>query len=181
MKQIIIGDTGIGIESLTPYVYDSGKGEKVLRIIISAEHIGFGALRDVLENCTEPIQYLEDDVLKCEYVGYGKFEAQYKDGLYHVELHKASIGEQMAALLVANERLTEANSALQETAKSLTEQNEILAEQNIMLSTTLSEVLENIIPGTIGEIVGMVETLEARVAVLENVSEETVTDETVSE
>ena len=142
MKQIIIGDTGIGIESLTPYVYDSGKGEKVLRIIISAEHIGFGALRDVMENCTEPIQYLEDDVLKCEYVGYGKFEAQYKDGLYHVELHKASIGEQMAALLVANERLTDAQAALERANAQKDEVVEMLLEQNAFLEECILEMSE---------------------------------------
>ena len=176
MKKIVVGATEIEVQSLAPYVYDGGRGEKVLRIKVSAENIGFAELRETLENSTDPIQYCEDDAIKCEYVGYGTFEAQYKNGIYHVELHKTSITEQMTALLVANEKLNAANATLQTTADSLTEQNYILAEQNIMLSSTLSEVLENIIPGFLAEVVGMVGELDARVAALE-----TVTDETVSE
>ena len=184
MKQIVIGEIAIEVLSLTPYVYDYGKGEKVLKIDVSAEYIGFEALRNALENASESIKYYEEEVLVCEYVGYGKFEAQYKDGIYHVEMHKTSIDEQMSALLVANEKLNKANATLQATTESLTAQNEILAEQNVMLSTTLSEVLETIIPSTIGEIMVMIGTLDERVTALEikeTVVEETVTDETVSE
>lgn len=180
MKQIIIGDTGIGIESLTPYVYDSGKGEKVLRIVVSAEHIGFGALRDVLENNAEPIQYMEDDKLVCEYVGYGTFEAQYKDGKYSVELHKASIGEQMSALLVANERLVEAQTALELANAQKDETITLLAMQNEMHQTALSEILEVVIPNFLGEIMATVQLLDARVTALES-EEELVVEEVIEE
>lgn len=172
MKKIVIGNTSIGIESLTPYVYDYGKGEKVLRIDVSAENIGFGRLREALENSAEPIQYFEDDTLVCEYVGYGTFEAQYKAGHYNVELHKRSISEQMSALLIANEKLNTANATLQKTADSLTEQNDILAEQNILLNSTLCEVLETIIPGATMEILEMVGALDERVTLLETATAE---------
>lgn len=176
MNKIIVGTTEIEVNSLRPYAYVNGKQDKFLKIEVSAEVADFETLREILEDTEENIQYYEDEKLICTYVGYGKFEAKYIDGVYTVEMHKNGIVEQMSALLVANEKLNTANATLQETANSLTEQNYILAEQNIMLSSTLSEVLESIIPGFLAEVIGMVGELEARVATLE-----TVTGETVSE
>lgn len=170
MNKIKVGATEIVVLALRPYAYTNG-GEKYLKIDVSADVATFDELRTLLENTTEAIQYFEDDVLVCEYVGYGKFEAQYKDGSYTVEMHKVGIVEQMSALLTANETLALANATLQATANSLTEQNYILAEQNIMLSSTLSEMLETIIPAALGEIMGMVEMLDVRVTKLETVTE----------
>ena len=140
----IIATKGEEIEviSLMPYSYDYGKGEKVLRIEVSAESIGFGELRGLLENNTEPIEYFEGETLVCEYVGYGVFEAQYKDGVYHVELHKASIVEQMTALLTANERLNTALVALDEANGKASATIAMLEEQNAMLMGCIMEMSE---------------------------------------
>ncbi len=106
MKKIVVGTTEIEVTDLSAYVYDSGRGEKVLRITVDENTASFGDLKSVLNENEEPIQYFEDDALKCEYVGYNKFEAQYKDGLYKVELHMASVETQMVLLMAANERIS---------------------------------------------------------------------------
>lgn len=176
MKRIVVGTTEIEVIKANAFVYEYGRGEKVVIIEVADGVVSFDDMKNLLDGNKEPIQYFDDDTLICEYVGYEKFEGTYANGVYKIELHKAGVSEQMAALLTANEKLNTANATLQETANSLTEQNYILAEQNIMLSSTLSEVLENIIPGFLAEVIGMVGELEARVSTLE-----TVTGETVSE
>ena len=183
MNKIKVGTTEIQVVTLRPYAYVNGKNEKFLKIEVSADVADFGYLRELLENTEETIEYYEDEELKCSYVGYGKFEAQYKEGVYTVEMHKTSIVEQMSALLNANETLSLANATLQETTDMLLAQNEILTEQNTMLTFTLSDVLEGIIPATIEEVIGLVMMLEERVAMVESVvlNEEAVTDETVTE
>lgn len=191
MNKILVGTTEIEVVKLTPYAYSSGKGEKVLQIKVLAENAIFEQLRALLENTEESIKYYEEDTLVCEYVGYGVFEAQYKDGTYNVELHKTSVDEQMSALLVANEKLNVANETLQKTAESLTEQNALLVEQNTLLDATLAETLESIIPSTIEELMLIIMEHEERLLTVENIltseesetteNEEAVTDETVSE
>lgn len=142
MKKIVVGANEIEVKSLVPYVYDGGRGEKVLRITVDEKTVSFEELKSVLNGIEEPIQYFEDDAFKCEYVGYGTFEAQYKDGAFHVELHKTSITEQMSALLVANEKLTEALNALDEANGVASATIAMLEEQNAMLMECLMEMSE---------------------------------------
>lgn len=175
MKKIVIGTTEIEVKSLTPFAYSQGKGEKVLRIEVDATVATFDQLRAALEGATDPVQFWEDDALVCEYVGYGVFEAQYKDGVYTVELHKKSLDEQMSALLVANEKLTKANATLTKVAEDLTAQNEALMAQNALHDATLAEVLEVILPATLDELMGMVMDHEERLLLIET-PEETETD-----
>lgn len=175
MKKIVIGTTEIEVKSLTPFAYSQGKGEKVLRIEVDATAATFEQLRTTLEGATDPVQFWDGDAMACEYVGYGVFEAQYKDGVYTVELHKKSLDEQMSALLVANEKLNQANATLTKVTADLTAQNEVLTEQNTMLSNTLAEVLEVILPATLDELWGLVLDHEARLFALET-PEETETD-----
>lgn len=167
MKKIVIGTTEIEVKSLTPFAYSQGKGEKVLRIEVDATVASFEQLRAALENAKNPVQFWDGDAMACEYVGYGVFEAQYKDGVYTVELHKKSLDEQMSALLVANEQLSKANAVLTQTAAALAAQNEVLAAQNAMHDATLAEVLEVILPATLEEIWGLVWDHEERLANLE--------------
>lgn len=152
MKTILVGSTEIEVTSFNAYTYNGGRGEKVLQFKVSAENATFEALRETLENNEQPIKCMEDDVLVCEYVGYGVFEAQYSNGVYDVEMHKTTITEQMNALLNANERLLLANDALQQTSGMLVAQNEALAEQNMMLEMTMAEIMEITIPSMIEEI-----------------------------
>lgn len=175
MKKIVIGTTEIEVKSLTPFAYSQGKGEKVLRIEVDATVATFDQLRAALEGATDPVQFWEDDALACEYVGYGVFEAQYKDGVYTVELHKKSLDEQMSALLVANEKLNQANATLTQTAEALAAQNEALLEQNALHDATLAEVLEVILPATLGELMCMVMDHEERLLLIET-PEETETE-----
>ena len=181
MNKIKVGATEIEVVALRPYAYVNGKNEKFLKIEVSADVADFGYLRELLENTEETIEYYEEGELKCSYVGYGKFEVQYKEDVYTIEMHKTSIVEQMSALLNANETLALANATLQETTGMLIEQNEVLTEQNTMLTLTLSDVLEGIIPATMDEILGLVMMLEERVLMVETILNETVTDETVPE
>lgn len=171
MKKIVIGTTEIEVKSLTPFAYSQGKGEKVLRIEVDATVATFDQLRTALEGTTDPVQYKEDDALVCEYVGYGVFEAQYKDGVYIVELHKKSLDEQMSALLVANEKLNRANFTLTQAAEALEAQNEALVAQNAMLDATLAEVLEVILPATLEELWALVLDHEVRLCALETPEE----------
>lgn len=175
MKKIVIGTTEIEVKSLTPFAYSQGKGEKVLRIEVDATVASFDQLRTLLEGATDPVQFWEDDTMVCEYVGYGVFEAQYKDGVYTVELHKKSLDEQMSALLVANEKLNKANTVLTQAAEALAEQNAALAEQNALHDATLAEVLEVILPATLEELWAMVMDHDERLAILEETPEETET------
>ena len=179
MKKIVIGTTTIEVKSLTPFAYSQGKGEKVLRIEVDATAADFEQLRTTIEGATEPVQFWEDTTMVCEYVGYGVFEAQYKDGVYTVELHKKSLDEQMSALLVANEKLNKANAALTKTAEALEAQNAHLLEQNALHDATLAEVLEVILPATLEELWAMVMNHDDRLTVLElqAVTEPTETDE----
>lgn len=119
MKKIVIGTTEIEVNSLTPFAYAQGKGEKVLQIEVAPEVASFEYLRSVLEGATEPICYKEDDKLICEYVGYGVFEAQYKNGVYKVELHKSSLDEQMSMLLNANERISKEIANINDEANEI--------------------------------------------------------------
>lgn len=151
MKTILVGSTEIEVMSCNAYTYSQGRGEKVLQFKVSAENATFETLKSVLENNEQAIQYREDDNLVCEYVGYGVFEAQYKNGVYDVEMHKTTITEQMNALLNANERLLAANDALQQTSDMLVEQNAVLAEQNTMLEFTMAEIMEVTIPAMLEE------------------------------
>lgn len=175
MKKIVIGTTTIEVKSLTPFAYSQGKGEKVLRIEVDATVASFEQLRTTLEGAADPVQFWDGDAMACEYVGYGVFEAQYKDGVYTVELHKKSLDEQMSALLVANEKLNKANAVLTQTAEALAAQNAALAEQNGLHDATLAEVLEVILPATLEELWGLVLDHEARLFALET-PEETATD-----
>lgn len=178
MKKIVIGTTEIEVKSLTPFAYSQGKGEKVLRIEVDATVATFEQLRTTLEGATEPVQFWDGDAMACEYVGYGVFEAQYKDGVYIVELHKKSLDEQMSALLVANEKLNRANFTLTQAKEALEAQNEVLTEQNTMLSNTLAEVLEVILPATLEELWALVLNHDERLCTLEEqaVTEPTETD-----
>lgn len=149
MKKIVVGTTEIMIVSLTPYAYMQGRGEKVLQIKVSAEETDFEGLRTALEGAEEPVRYYEDDVLVCEYAGYGTVEAQYAAGEYSVELHKKSLDGQVDALLSANEKLTgavaaleEANTVLEQAAAALSQQNEALAAQNALLESCILEMSE---------------------------------------
>jgi len=171
MKKIVIGTTEIEVKSLTPFAYSQGKGEKVLRIEVDATVATFDQLRAALEGATDPVQFWEDDALACEYVGYGVFEAQYKDGVYTVELHKKSLDEQMSALLVANEKLNQANATLTKVAEDLTAQNEALIAQNALHDATLAEVLEVILPATLDELMGLVMDHEERLLLIETPEE----------
>ena len=171
MKKIVIGTTTIEVKNLTPFAYSQGKGEKVLRIEVDATVASFDQLRTTLEGATDPVQFWEDDALACEYVGYGVFEAQYKDGVYTVELHKKSLDEQMSALLVANEKLNQANATLTKVAEDLTAQNEALIAQNALHDATLAEVLEVILPATLDELMGLVMDHEERLLLIETPEE----------
>lgn len=151
MKTILVGSTEIEVTSFNAYTYSNGRGEKVLQFKVSADSATFEDLRSVLENNEQPIKCMEDDVLVCEYVGYGVFEAQYSNGVYDVEMHKTTITEQMNSLLNANERLLKANDALQQTSDMLVAQNEVLAEQNTMLEFTMAELMEVTIPAMLEE------------------------------
>ena len=173
MKKIVIGTTEIEVKSFTPVAYTQAKGEqeKVLRIEVDATVATFEELRAALENAKDPVQYKEDDKLVCEYVGYGAFSALYKNGVYTVELHKKSLVEQITALLVANERLTDANNTLTQAAAALAAQNERLMEQNALHDATLAEVLEVILPATLDELMGMVMDHEERLLLMETPEE----------
>jgi len=171
MKKIVIGTTTIEVKNLTPFAYSQGKGEKVLRIEVDATVASFDQLRTTLEGATDPVQFWDGDAMVCEYVGYGVFEAQYKDGVYTVELHKKSLDEQMSALLVANEKLNKANTVLTKAAEALAAQNAALAEQNALHDATLAEVLEVILPATLEELWAMVLDHDERLAILETPEE----------
>ena len=144
MNKIKVGSTEIEVVALRAYAYVNGKSEKFLKIDVSADVADFEALRTLLENTTENIQYFEDDVLVCEYVGYGKFEMQYKDGTYTVEMHKDGIVEQMSALLTANETLAMAINALDEANAKASVTIAMLEEQNAMLEMCILEMSEKV-------------------------------------
>lgn len=167
MKKIVVGNVEIEVLALTPFVYSQGKGEKVLRIEVDATVADFGQLRAALEGAPEPVQFWEDEAMACEYVGYGIFEAQYKEGKYFVELHKTSMDEQMSALLVANEKLNKANAALTKAAEALATQNEHLLEQNALHDATLAEVLEVLLPATLEELWSIVWDHDVRLSAME--------------
>ena len=137
MNKIIVGEKEIEVMQLIPYAYMQGKGEKVLQIKVSASTATFEQLRNTLEDTGETVKYYEDSVLVCEYVGYGKFEAQYANGIYSVELHKTSLDEQMNALMNANEELNSAIAALEDA-------NTALKEQNAMLESCIIEMSETV-------------------------------------
>lgn len=124
MKKIVIGATEIEVQSLAPFVYDSGRGEKVLRITVDENTASFDGLKAALDGSEEPIRYFEDDALKCEYVGYTKFTAQYAEGKYKVEMHMASLETQMILLAASNERITGENARITAENAALKEQIE---------------------------------------------------------
>lgn len=142
MNKIIVGAVEIEVLKVSAFTYDYGKGEKVLRIEVDDAVASFADLQAALEGATLPIQYFEGDTLKCEYVGYNKFESQYKDGIHKVEMHKATVDEQMSALLVANEKLTEAQAALEKANEQANKTIEMLEEQNTMLEACILEISE---------------------------------------
>lgn len=133
MKKIVIGTTEIEVLDLNAFVYDQGRGEKVLRITVDENTASFGDLKSLLDGNEEPIQYFVDDVLKCEYTGYTKFTATYPGGVYKVEMHMGSVEEQMILLMAANERITGENARI--TADNATLANVIsgLQEENAAL------------------------------------------------
>lgn len=142
MKTILVGSTEIEVVSFNAYTYNGGMGEKVLQFKIAAENVTFETLKETLDNNEQPIRYMEDDTLVCEYVGYGVFEAKYSNGVYEVELHKTSIVEQMNALLNANERLNLALNALDEANGKAAATIAMLEEQNAMLEMCILEISE---------------------------------------
>lgn len=142
MKTILVGSTEIEVTSFNAYTYSNGRGEKVLQFKVLAENATFEDLRGVLENNEQPIKCMEDDVLVCEYVGYGVFEAQYSNGVYDVEMHKTTITEQMNALLNANEKLNSAVAALESANAKADETIKMLEEQNAMLEACILEISE---------------------------------------
>lgn len=142
MNKIKVGATEIEAVALRPYAYVNGKSDKFLKIEVSAEVLSFEALRTLLEDTEETIEYYEDEKLICSYVGYSKFEAQYKDGLYSVEMHKTGIVEQMSALLTANETLMDAVNALESANAKANETIEMLEMQNAMLEQCVLEMSE---------------------------------------
>ena len=129
MKKIVIGATEIEVLSLNAYAYDGGRGEKVLRIEVDENTASFEDLKSVLNGSEAPIQYFEDDTMKCEYVGYNKFTAQYSDGKYKVELHLASVETQMVLLMASNERISAVNATLAGVVADLQIENANLKEQ----------------------------------------------------
>ena len=129
MKKIVIGATEIEVLSINAYAYDGGRGEKVLRITVDETVADFGDLKSVLNGNEEPIQYFEYDTLKCEYVGYNKFTSQYVDGKHKVELHMASVEEQLLLIMASNERITAVNATLAGVVADLQTENDALKEQ----------------------------------------------------
>lgn len=112
MKKIIVAANEIEVLSLNAYTYDHGRGEKVLRIEVDENTASFEDLKAVLNGNEEPIQYFEDDALKCEYIGYNRFTSQYADGKHNIELHMASMETQMVLLAASNERITAENARI---------------------------------------------------------------------
>lgn len=119
MKKIIVATNEIEVLNLSAYTYDGGRGEKVLRIEVDENTASFDTLKTVLSGNEEPIQYYEDEAMKCEYSGYTKFEALYTNGVYKVELHMGSMGEQMLLLAASNERITAENARITAENNSL--------------------------------------------------------------
>lgn len=142
MEKIIIGETAIEVLSLSAYTYDYGRGEKVLRIEVDETAASFEELKAVLNGNEEPIQYFEDDALKCEYVGYTEFECQYANGVFKIEIKKGALVDQVNALLTANERLNMALSALDEANGKASATIAMLEEQNAMLEACILEISE---------------------------------------
>lgn len=149
MKKIVIGTVEIEVQKLEPYSYDYGRGEKVLRITVDENTVSFEDLKSVLNGSEDPIQYFEDDKKKCEYVGYNKFTAQYKDGTYKVELHLAGMESQMVLLLASNERITaenaritEDNFALANAVVGLQKENTDIKEENSELSSAVAGLMK---------------------------------------
>jgi len=183
----IIATKGEELEviSLVPYAYTSGKNEKFLRVKVSAENTTFEELRALFEGNEDPIEYYEDDALKCEYNGYSSFECTYQDGVFTVELQKGTLTTQLNALLVSNEKLLTANAKLEESNKILNESNALLIGQNELLNATLTDLLEFVIPDMISGVMAMLEDHELRLGALEEYDTtndtETGEAETVSE
>ncbi len=142
MNKIKVGAMEIEVVALRPYAYVNGKSEKFLEIKVSADAEDFETLRELLENTEETIEYYEEEKLVCTYVGYGKFESHYKDGVHIVEMHKNGIVEQMSALLTANETLNEAITALKEANEQKQETIEKLEKQNALLNQCILEMSE---------------------------------------
>lgn len=168
MNKIIVGTTELEVVKLTPFAYMQGKGEKVLQIKVKAGVISFDDLRNLLE-CTEnTVAYYEEDTLICEYVGYSGFEVTYSDGLYNVELHKASLDSQMSALLNANEKLTKSQAALENSNEALTKINRILVDQNELLTGTITDLIETVIPSMFSDMTQRLEILQLKLPVQKN-------------
>lgn len=144
MNKIKVGATEVVVVALRPYAYVNGKNDKYLKIEVSADVADFEYLRNLLENTEEAIEYFEDDKSVCTYVGYGTFEAQYKDGMYTVEMHKKGITDQMSALLNANETLGKAIEALESANEKANETIENLELQNAMLEQCILEMSEKV-------------------------------------
>jgi len=165
----IIATKGEELEviSLVPYAYTNGKSEKFLRVKVSAENTTFDELRALFEGNEDPIEYYEDDALKCEYNGYSSFDCTYHEGVFTVELQKGTLTTQINALLVSNEKLLTANAKLEESNKLLTESNELVVGQNELLNATLTDLLEFVIPDMIAGVMAMLEDHELRLGALE--------------
>lgn len=167
MNIIVTKGEELQVISLTPFSYMGGKGEKVLKIEVSADNATFDDLRRLFEGNTDPIEYYEGEELKCEYNGYSSFDCSYHDGVFKVELKKGSLTSQVDALLVSNEKLLVANARLEESNKILKDNNDLLIGQNELLSATLTDLLEVVIPDMISGVMFMLEEHEARLGALE--------------
>ena len=167
MNIIVTKGEELEVISLVPYAYTGGKNEKFLKVKVSAENITFDALRALFEGNEDPIEYYEDDALKCEYNGYSSFECTYQDGVFTVELQKGTVTTQLNALLVSNEKLLTANAKLEESNKILNANNELLIGQNELLSATITDLLEVVIPDMISGVMAMIEDHELRLGALE--------------
>lgn len=142
MKKIVVGTTEIEVIKANAFVYEYGRGEKVVIIEVADGVVSFDDMKNLLEGNKEPIQYFDDETLLCEYVGYEKVEGTYANGTYKIELHKAGVSEQMAALLTANEKLNTALSALEEANAKAKGTIEMLEAQNAMLMECIMEMSE---------------------------------------
>lgn len=142
MNAIVINNQELEVMKLAPYAYMGGKGEKTLQIKVAADVAGFEVLKGLFEGNTGTIKYYEDETLVCEYNGYSDFECRYIDGVFNVELKKATLVDQVTALHNANEALSKAVNTL-ELANAVKDQIiEQLKEQNAMLEACVLEMSE---------------------------------------
>lgn len=142
MNTIVINNQELEVMKLTPYAYMGGKGEKTLQIKVDSEVAGFEVLKELFEASQDTLKYYEDETLVCEYEGYSDFECRYIDGVFHVELKKGTLVDQVSALLTANEKLSKAINTLELANAKKDETISALEEQNAMLEACILEISE---------------------------------------